>query len=46
MEKLLKHYGVNSLEELQELIKNNDERVRDLIEFLEFYDSKEVENNE
>ena len=36
MKKLLKIYDVSSLEELKELIENNDEKVTDLIEFLNY----------
>ncbi len=41
MEELLKLYGVTSAEELKKMIENNDEKVKELIEFLKYYQEKE-----
>ncbi|MCF0163447.1 MAG: hypothetical protein HUJ88_12845 [Fusobacterium necrophorum] len=41
VEKLLKHYQVNSMYELKQLLIQNDERVKDLKEFLEFFIEQE-----
>lgn len=38
---LLELYEVASIEELEELIKNKDEKVKDLIEFLDYYKKQE-----
>ena len=41
LENLLKNYGVNSIAELRELIDKKDERVADLIEFIEYLKNQE-----
>ncbi|MBR8733434.1 hypothetical protein IX329_001008 [Fusobacterium necrophorum] len=45
-EKLLKHYQVNTMYELRELLLQNDERVKDLREFLEFFIEQEKKEEE
>lgn len=44
--KLLKHYQVNTMYELKELLLQNDERVKDLKEFLEFFIEQEKKEEE
>lgn len=43
MKELLEIYDVSSLEELKELVENNDEKVTDLIEFLNYVKERERE---
>lgn len=46
-ENLLKYYQVNSMYELKQLLIQNDERVKDLKEFLEFFmEQEKVMNHE
>ena len=43
MKELLEIYGVSSLEELEKLIESNNEKVADLIEFLNYVKEQERE---
>lgn len=45
-EKLLERYHVNTMYELKELLLRNDERVKDLKEFLEFFIEQEKSDEE
>ena len=41
LDELLELYNVKSMEELKELLKNGDEKVKNLIEFINYYNEKE-----